>query len=55
MGIHAGRNDTSARGLYKDIRGKIGRLYILWLFGIIVSAVELRPQTMNIGGAQFAV
>jgi hypothetical protein len=48
------RPDTSEqwRELYRKRRG---RIYVLWLIGVVIGIVKLRPTSMSAGGLTFTI
>ena len=48
------RPDTSEqwRELYRKRRG---RIYVLWLIGVVIGIIKLRPTSMSAGGLTFTI
>jgi hypothetical protein len=49
------RNTEGFEKLEEKADKLLGRIYLLWLFGIIAGAVRLRPQSITIAGAAFGM
>jgi hypothetical protein len=48
--------DKDAHSKFNErILKQVGRLYILWLAGILVGVVKLRPEHIELGGVKYQI
>lgn len=55
MALRPQINLEASRKVLDRIGKLLGRVYVLWLLGIAIGALKLRPTAINVGGATFSL